>query len=193
MLRATVSGSFHRHMSAIGTAVAHLSELGVTVLSPSDPRIVGQHGAFLYVASDKVRSIRMVQDRHLEAIRESHFLWLVAPDGYTGQSASMEIGYAVASKTPIYSTSQPNDLTLRRYVNSVSSLSEAIKRASRAETSSQLQESDFLIDPESAIQRMYDCLQAIEDILHQPASKVDDLAARRIYAHRSHVAHLIAP
>src|SRR5271155_1407285 len=122
MLKATVSGSFRRHMTAIYQAVEELAERGVDVLSPADPRIVDQIGEFVFVASDKVRSIKMVQDRHLECIRASDFLWLVAPDGYVGQSASMEIGFAVAQSIPVLSVDQVTDLTLRRYVNRVESL-----------------------------------------------------------------------
>jgi hypothetical protein len=73
-LKATVSGSFHRHMPAIYDAVGELRARNVTVLSPSDPRVVDNLGEFLFVASDKLRSIRLVQDRHLQAIRASDFL-----------------------------------------------------------------------------------------------------------------------
>jgi hypothetical protein len=71
MLKATVSGSFHRHMQAIYQAVGTLREVGVDVLSPSDPRVVDHIGEFLFVASDKLRSIKLVQDRHLHPIRAS--------------------------------------------------------------------------------------------------------------------------
>src|SRR4051812_2224864 len=102
MVTATVSGSFHRFMIEIEEAVRSLSEIGVKVVSPADPRIVDAIGEFLFVASDRVRSIRMVQDRHLDAIAGSDFVWLVAPDGYVGQSASMELGFAVANGVPIF-------------------------------------------------------------------------------------------
>src|SRR5580704_16482770 len=121
MLTATVSGSFHRHMEAITRAVHELAALSVRVLSPADPRIVAFQGEFLFVASDPVRSVRLVQDRHLESIRAANFLWLVCPDGYVGQSASMEIGYAVREGVPIYTTHAPTDLTLRQYVRVVQS------------------------------------------------------------------------
>src|ERR1700680_2662979 len=116
MLTAAVSGSFHRHMQAITEAVHELAALGVRVLSPADPRIVAQQGEFLFVASDRVRSVRLVQDRHLESIRAANFLWLVCPDGYVGPSASMEIGGAVLAGVPIFGTHAPSDLTLREYV-----------------------------------------------------------------------------
>jgi hypothetical protein len=46
MLTATVSGSFHRHMGEITSAVHELAELSVRILSPADPRIVAQQGEF---------------------------------------------------------------------------------------------------------------------------------------------------
>src|ERR1017187_6013089 len=104
MLTAAVSGSFHRHMGAITSAVRELASLSVRVLSPADPRVVAQQGEFLFVASDRVRSVRLVQDRHLESIRAADFLWLVCPDGYLGQSASMEVGFAAAAGVPIFTT-----------------------------------------------------------------------------------------
>jgi hypothetical protein len=123
---ATVSGSFRRHMREIAHAVHELTEASVRVLSPEDPRVVDADGEFLYVASDKVRSIRLVQDRHLSSIRSSHFLWLECPDGYVGPSAAMELGYAVAAGVPVYSKTAPSDLTMRRYVRTVSCIAEAI-------------------------------------------------------------------
>ena len=107
-LRAAVSGSFHRHMEAINAAVQELVSLSIRVLSPADPQVVAQQGEFLFVASDRVRSIRLVQDRHLESIRAADFLWLVCPDGYVGQSGSMEIGFAAAAGVPIFSTHAPS-------------------------------------------------------------------------------------
>src|ERR1700738_3546056 len=104
MLTATVSGSFHRHMEAITSAVRELATLSIRVLSPADPRVVAAQGEFLFVASDRVRSVRLVQDRHLESIRDANFLWLVCPDGYVGQSASQEIGYAIGIGVPIFAT-----------------------------------------------------------------------------------------
>src|SRR6266851_2180553 len=127
MLTATVSGSFHRHMEAITAAVHELAALSVHVLSPADPRIVARQGEFLFVASDPITSVRLVQDRHLESIRAANFLWLVCPDGYVGQSASMEIGFAAAVGVPIFAAQRPADLTLRQYVKIVPDLKTAVR------------------------------------------------------------------
>src|SRR6266851_9396023 len=149
MLTATVSGSFHRHLTAIYTAVGELREAGVDVLSPADPRVVDHIGEFLFVASDRLRSIHLVQDRHLECIANSSFLWLVAPDGYVGPSASMELGYAVAAKTPIFSDSSLNDSTLKEYVHVVQRVKETVRAIAARQPRERT--GHLLIDPLASI------------------------------------------
>jgi hypothetical protein len=127
-VRATVSGSFTRHLPEIQKAVAQLKQHGARVLSPERPTIVGAMDGFVFVESDRHRSVRLVQDRHLASIANSDFLWLETPDGYVGASAALEVGFAIASSIPVFSTSLPNDLTMRQYVCRVSSLAEAITR-----------------------------------------------------------------
>src|SRR5580698_10439782 len=126
-LSAAVSGSFHRHMEVITAAVQELASLSIRVLSPADPRVVAHTGEFLFVASDRIRSVRLVQDRHLECIRAADFLWLVCPDGYVGQSASMEVGFAAGVGVPIFATRAPRDLTLREYVKIVPTIPSALR------------------------------------------------------------------
>jgi hypothetical protein len=153
MLTVTVSGSFHRHLAAIYKAVGEFREAGVTVLSPSDPRVIDHLDEFLFVASDRVRSIRLVQDRHLQCIEASTFLWLVAPDGYVGPSASMEIGYAVAVKTPILSDTEPGDCTLRQYVKKTASIKHAVREAHARPRTNRTPK--LLIDPPTSIQQSF--------------------------------------
>jgi hypothetical protein len=176
-LAVTVSGSFHRHMHEIGAAVEELAALSIRVLSPSDPRIVAAQGEFLFVASDPVRSVRLVQDRHLEAIRASSFLWLVCPDGYVGQSASMEIGFAAAIGMPIYSTHAPSDLTLRQYVKIVPSLAEAVRLAEASPKPRQFE--GILINPRASIAEAHDILERLGAALTRPGSSEEP--AQRAY------------
>lgn len=159
MLNATVSGSFHRHMDAITSAVHELAALNVRVLSPADPRIVAYQGEFLFVASDPIRSVRLVQDRHLESIKAADLLWLVCPDGYVGQSASMEIGYAAAVGVPIFATQAPTDLTLRQYVKLAPSLKAAVNMARTIP--SRRRPEGILIDPRASIEKAHVILERI--------------------------------
>lgn len=166
-LKAAVSGSFHRHMAAIGASVEELIARSVRVLSPADPRVVAAQGEFLFVASDRVRSVRLVQDRHLESIRAADFLWLVCPDGYVGQSASMEIGFAAAAGIPILATHAPNDLTLREYVTTVPTLLEALCRV--AGRSRFERREGILIDPHASVEEAHKILDRINDTLMNTA------------------------
>lgn len=176
MLKATVSGSFHRHMDAITSAVYELAAHSVRVLSPSDPRVVAAHGEFLFVASDPVRSVRLVQDRHLESIRSADFLWLVCPDGYVGQSAAMEIGFAAGANVPIFATHPPTDLTLREYVTVVPSLAGAV-RGVAARPLPKRQEG-LLIDPHASIEEAHRILDQLGDALTNAGNAGD--SARRV-------------
>jgi len=126
MLWATVSGSFHRHLPAIEEAVLELRRNGVRVLSPEDPRVVDAEGPFLFVASDRHRAVRLVQDRHLASVSKSDLLWLECPDGYVGTSAALEVGFAVASGIPVFATRAPDDVTLQEYVEVVGSIADAV-------------------------------------------------------------------
>lgn len=176
MLTAAVSGSFHRHMEAITDAVLELAALSVRVLSPADPRIVAQQGEFLFVASDIVRSVRLVQDRHLESIRAADFLWLVCPDGYVGPSASMEVGFAAAANVPIFGTHAPTDLTLRQYVRIVPALEDALQL-----TASVLQprpKYGLLIDPHASIEKAH-CI--LERLTRSLTRKTDSEPENQVY------------
>jgi hypothetical protein len=167
-LRAAVSGSFHRHMGAITAAVQELASLSIRVLSPADPRVVAQQGEFLFVASDRVRSVRLVQDRHLESIGVADFLWLVCPDGYVGQSASMEIGFAAAVGVPIFSPHAPSDLTLRQYVTTIPTLAEALRMV--AASPRPRRKEGVLINPHASVEEAHHILERIEAALTRQQS-----------------------
>ena len=188
MLTATVSGSFHRFMHEVESTVHELAVRGVRVLSPAYPKVVDHIGEFLFVASDHVRSIRLVQDRHLDSIEASDFLWLVCPGGYVGQSASMELGFAVANNVPVFSTDVPSDLTLRQYVRKVESLAHAVHLA--GERTRQRPEA-FLIDPHASIETAHRVLERIDRTLQKPARTIDDNVGRQVCDDRAFVGRLV--
>lgn len=159
-IRATVSGSFHQGLNEVQAVVGALTAAGVDVLSPADPRVVDAFGPFLFVASDRQRKIKMVQDRHLAAIAVSDFVWLVAPDGYVGLSGAMEIGSAINQGVPVFGSVPPNDLTLRQYVTVVPSVTYAVSIAI-AGVPGRLTPG-LLLDPAGAADRAHaqiDCIQ----------------------------------
>jgi hypothetical protein len=177
MLAVTVSGSFHRHIGAITAAVHELTGCGVRVLSPADPTIVSAQGDFLFVASDRVRSVRLVQDRHLECIRAADFLWLVCPDGYVGQSASMEVGYAAALGVPIFGLAAPADITMRHYVTRVQNIRQAV--ASISDLAPREGLGAILLDPRESVEQAHQSLEQIENALTSETISADP--SRAVY------------
>lgn len=151
-----MSGTFRRAIDDVERDVQALTDAGALVLSPADPRIVDRFGDFVFVASDQVRHIRTVQSRHLAAIASSDLLWLVAPDGYVGVSAAMEIGYAAARDVPIYSADVVADLTLRQWVTVVDSPAAAVAR--HLNRPAEPAADSVLLDPATAIDRSHDDL-----------------------------------
>ncbi len=175
-------------MPGIERAVFELAARGVRVLSPAHPKVVDNIGEFLFVASDRVRSIRLVQDRHLDSIEASDFLWLVCPGGYVGQSASMELGFAVANNVPVFSTDFPSDLTLRQYVRKVESLAHAVHLAGER---TRLRPEALLIDPHANIETAHRVLERIDRTLQKPARTIDDNVGRQVRADRTFVGRLV--
>jgi hypothetical protein len=189
MLAAAVSGSFHRHMAAVTAAVHELAALSVRVLSPADPRIVAAQGEFLYVASDRVRSVRLVQDRHLDCIRAADFLWLVCPDGYVGSSASLEIGAAITASVPIFATRAPGDLTLREYVTVVPTLQDAIRKIEASSRPARPQ--GLFINPHASIQEAHVILEQLERTLTRQNGTDDP--ALRVYRNLAELGTKLVP
>ena len=148
-------------MPDVQSVVERFTDSGVLVLSPSDPRVVDSFGDFVFVASDQVRRLRTVQARHLAAIAASDLLWLVAPDGYVGQSAAMEIGFAVAHKVPIFCASVPTDLTLRQWVVSVPSEADAVRRVRQTTSRPAGPEVSLLLDPLPSIEASHVDLEVV--------------------------------
>jgi hypothetical protein len=177
-------------MLEIERVVQEFTARGARVLSPAYPKVVDHLGEFLFVASDRVRSIRLVQDRHLTSIAESDFLWLVSPDGYVGQSAAMEVGFAVARGIPVLSTTLPTDLTLRRYVTKVENISVAIA-ARTPQLNKSAASHALLIDPSAAVQSAHVELQHIERLFSSRPSDISDATSSEIYGHCASISKTI--
>lgn len=170
--QAAVSGSFRRHLSAVQAAVEALRDQGVAVLSPADPHVVDAFGDFVFVSSDRRRSIKGVQSRHLEAIAHSDFLWLVCPDGYVGPSAAMEVGFAVSARVPIYSDVAPSDWTLRQFVTPVGSVQAACELVRRGDL--RTPQDALLLDPDAALESVRREIDRVEAELNDRTPRQAD-------------------
>lgn len=180
-LNVTVSGSFRRSMPAISEAVERFNSMGHSVLSPADPRIVDAFGEFLYVASDRLRNIGLVQERHFAAIDESAFLWVVIEDGYIGLSTALEIGYAVRGNIPVLAAQPPTDLTLRAMVTVVRDERSAAIRAANGRSHGGPAKS-ILLDPDEVAERAHRNLDVLSRGLLLPKDPSRPIEAVRAAA-----------
>jgi hypothetical protein len=127
MYRATVCGSFRRHLKEVQAAMDELKQNGVQILSPGGTVALGEGGGFTFLASDPSLDILETEHSHVRAISKSHFIWLVCPDGEIGTSASFEIGCAIAREKLIFCTNEVRQdpfglLDVRKFVTVVPGL-----------------------------------------------------------------------
>ena len=71
---------------------------------------------FVILKSDDIKSVKDLEQKHLDAIQKADFLYVCDPGGYIGRSVSMEIGYAHALGRPIYALEKPEDAMLAEFV-----------------------------------------------------------------------------
>lgn len=118
-VKATLSGSFKRDFEGLQMAYQTLKDQGIEILSPVNLAPIGQKEGFVYMFGQDALAPADIEQAHLNAIKDSHFVWLHAPDGYVGTSAALEVGYAWALKIPVFTTSHLQDPVLRAMVRQV--------------------------------------------------------------------------
>lgn len=67
-----------------------------------------------------------IENRHCEQIKGAHFVWVSNPDGYIGNSAAFELGFAHGLGKRIISETPPTKGIFRLYVQVAESLEEAV-------------------------------------------------------------------
>ncbi|MCL4384634.1 hypothetical protein M1116_04215 [Patescibacteria group bacterium] len=115
-----LSGSF-KFKDKIDAARAEFEHYGASVLAPDpgwsasrDPHLqikAGEPGSHP-LPTEIDLSIRQIEDTFLVAISRADLFYLVNPDGYLGNSAAFEVGFALACRRPLYAA-EP----LSRFVN----------------------------------------------------------------------------
>jgi nucleoside 2-deoxyribosyltransferase len=126
VIRAVLSGSFHKNQSGLQRAYDELVACNVQVLSPHRLDFENTEVLFVRDKAEKGISEETLERHHLLSIHQSDFLWVQAHQGYIGVSTAFEIGYAVACRIPIFSTSLLDEPNISPFVKRVSSVYEAI-------------------------------------------------------------------
>lgn len=128
-LKAVLIGSYRRDATGLGNAYKELQAAGCEVLSPTGTDFVSEVNGFVFTMADLGDTPGAIEQRHLDCVRTADFVWLHAPEGYVGASASLEIGYAHALGIPVLSAVSPADEAMAAMVHVVQSIDEAVRIA----------------------------------------------------------------
>ncbi len=109
---ATLSGSFRKHLDYIIKVKKILEKKGVIILSPRfvEPKNPGEE--FVVFSGEEDMTPLELERHHLNSIKKSDVLIVCDPEGYVGNSALIEIGYARALGKRIIFMEKPEEFML---------------------------------------------------------------------------------
>lgn len=124
--KVTISGSYRKHFDRLVSAKKDFTTLGAEVLRPHSDSISVADQELVRLEGDP-DDLRAVQEKQLEALRDSDFVYVVNPGGYLGPSATLEVGYAHRAGTPVYASEQPFEPAVAAVVQGVYAPEEALE------------------------------------------------------------------
>lgn len=118
-------GSF-KFFKEMETAAKHLRKKGFTVIVPTPSHIRHGHKPEELKKEKYDRLILTKWEgegayRHLENIRKSDAVYIFNKGSYLGPAVTVEIGYALALKKPIYARATVKDITVTNFITAVAS------------------------------------------------------------------------
>lgn len=116
-----ISGSFRKHLPAIGKLRDEFIQRGFEVLSPTSSKAVNPGEDFVFLTSDTEKDIKVLEQNHLSCIEQSDALYIYNPGGEIGLSVALELGWAHALGKPIFVKEETRDLTLRQFHTRIAS------------------------------------------------------------------------
>lgn len=134
MITAVISGSF-KFKPEIDKTIEVLEETGVKVLEPTRGWLVIpalevterlRHGQIRPLPTEEKLTTRQIEERFLRALGGDNLMYLMNQEGYVGDSAALEIGFALGRGKPIYALEPLNyaameidDFSLRRALTQI--------------------------------------------------------------------------
>jgi len=132
VIRAVLSGSFHKDRKGLQDAYDELVTCGCQVLSPHRLDFDSESTLFVRDIAEKNVSEEVLEKHHLLSISQADFLWLHVYDGHIGTSTALEIGYAVANNIPVFTNMSIEEQPISSFVCVVGSVYKAIGLVSSA-------------------------------------------------------------
>lgn len=114
-IKVSIVGSFRRSPEEL-KLLFQFVQATYTLLSPISISWNDAQADFVRTENNAGLNTAEVEDQHLDALRDSDFIVLHAPDGYVGTSATYELGFAKALGIPVFSTHPIKDKILASFV-----------------------------------------------------------------------------
>ncbi len=114
----TLIGSFRKERSKLESIFNDLSK-HFELLCPKSIDFIDHTAEFVKAAHEIDDSVNVIEERVLESIRKSDFVWLFSPAGYVGISASFEIGLAYSLGVPVYTDTELQDEMLQTMITEI--------------------------------------------------------------------------
>lgn len=128
--RVVICGSYHRDLIGLKRIFRELEATGCRILSPLSVDFEDTSREVVRLSSETTFSIRELEKFHLRAIEEADFVWLHAPKGYIGLSASYELGFSIAKNKPVFCFQDVNDEMLATQISRTTSVYAALETIS---------------------------------------------------------------
>lgn len=121
-----LSGSYRKDLESLKATYEELLDLGCQVLSPSNVTAVRETDGFVFMEGEESQPPDVIEARHLDAIQRANFVWLHAPQGYVGPTASLEVGFARAIGVPVFAKEPVGDPAIHSFVQTIASPTAAV-------------------------------------------------------------------
>jgi len=126
VMRAVLSGSFHKDQKGLRSAYDELVTCGFQVLSPHRLDFDDTKVLFVRDHAERNTSEEVLEKHHLLSIAQADLLWVHTFEGSVGVSTAFEIGYALAHDIPIFCRHGINEPNLQAFVQIVPSVYQAL-------------------------------------------------------------------
>lgn len=126
-VKVTICGSYRKHLDRIVEAKREFEKLGATVLRPRAETPVESADDELVRLEGDPAERRAVRAAQFEAIADSDLVYIVNPGGYVGSSATLEVGYAHRTGTPVVAAEEPFEADVADVVAAVGDPAAALR------------------------------------------------------------------
>lgn len=116
--KVVIAGSYRKYLKEVCEIKDKLEKQGNIVLEPSCKKVINEGSEFIVMEGDAQNSpteedMKKIEDKFLNSIKESDYVYLVNINGYIGASSNFEIGFARGAGKKIVCLEEPSDYGLK--------------------------------------------------------------------------------